>query len=218
MASITSIKDLLPKSTERMLLVGTTGSGKTTLADHLLAAAKYPRILVIDPKCTYGGKNGKTGYLMVRRPGSLKWINTRRDKLIQYRPDEQHQTVYDYDQVYRWAYRQGDIMIYTDETFLTMHGNYSPDSQRACVTCGRELGIGMIFATQRPKGIDLRILSEAEVMVKFELRNMDDNKRVAEYMGKEVLAPLQEYQFFFWRTGMKAPVVAYLNLSKSNRR
>jgi ABC-type bacteriocin/lantibiotic exporter with double-glycine peptidase domain len=44
-----SLKQLMPSKTQRMLIVGTTGCGKTTLARHLLAQAPYECILVVDP-------------------------------------------------------------------------------------------------------------------------------------------------------------------------
>ena len=213
-----TIKNLLPRRTERMLIVGTTGCGKTTLASHLLEASNYGCILVIDPKCMYGGPNGQEGYKLVRRPSDLRKCR-RGDTRIQFRPDEKHSTVWDYDEVYRWAYRRRDVMVYTDETFAVMHRSYSPDGLRACITQGRELGVGMIFATQRPKGIDLRILTESEVFAMFELRHREDRKRMAEFMGEEVLVPLPRYAFWFWRAGTGGtPVPVKLTLERGKEK
>jgi hypothetical protein len=182
------------------------------LARHILQASNYEAILVLDPKCTFGGKNGEDGYKLVRKPSDLKRLG-RRDKFIQLRPDERHQTSDDWDEAYWWAYRRGNVMVYTDETFLVMNRSYAPDGLRACVTCGRELGVGMIFGTQRPRGIDLRILTEAEVISMFDLRHKDDRKRMAEMMGEEVLRPLPRHAFWHWRTGMEHPVALKLKLS-----
>lgn len=206
-----TLKRLLPASTERWLIVGTTGCGKTTLARHALKASSFGTILVIDPKCTYGGKTGEIGYTLVRRPDHLKRLS-RRETHIQYRPDERHNSVDDYDEVYHWAYRRQDVMVYTDETFAVMHRTYAPDWLRACVTQGRELHVGMIFATQRPRGVDLRVLTEAEVISMFELRYREDRKRMAELMGEEVMTPLPRYAFWHWRSGMSAPVPVKLKL------
>ncbi len=194
-----------------MLIVGTTGCGKTTLADHLLDASRYETILVIDPKCMYGGKQGKEGYHLIRRPSDLRRMR-RTDCRIQFRPDEKHQSVWDYDEVYWWAYRRHNVMVYTDETFAVMNRSYAPNGLRACVTQGRELGVGMIFATQRPSGIDLRILTEAEVLAMFSLRYIKDRKRMAEWMGEEVMTPLPRYAFWFWRVGREFSIPARLNL------
>lgn len=184
-----------------MLLVGATGTGKTTLAREILRG--YPAVLVIDPKCTYDPQDDR--YRMVRNPRSLKWWG--RGKFLHYRPDPLHQSVSAYDDVYRWAYTRGEILVYTDETYLTMHHTTSPDWQRAVVTCGRELGVGAIFATQRPSGIDMRVLTESEHKVCFYLAHIDDRKRMAQEMGAVVLQdPVaaargtgQEMPHAFWR-------------------
>lgn len=195
-----TLEQLRPAANERAMLVGATGTGKTTLGRQLLAP--YPRIIVIDSKCTFGGKRGEPGYRLVSSPSGLKWCG-KRTNFIQYRPDEESQGVDDYDAVYKWAYRRTDIMVYTDEAFLVHHGAYAPDYLRNCVTCGRELGIGMITGTQRPRGIDLRIMTEAEVFYSFALRHRDDRKRMAEMMGDEVMEEPEHHAFWYWRAGMK---------------
>lgn len=199
-----TLQQLRPAANERAILVGATGTGKTTLGRQLLQA--YDTILVIDSKCTFGGKRGEPGYRMVSNPTGLRWCG-KRTKLIQYRPDEESNSVADYDAVYKWAYRRNEIMVYTDEAFLVHHGAYAPDYLRNCCTCGRELGIGMITGTQRPKGIDLRIMTEAEVFYSFALRHRDDRKRMAEMMGEEVMEEPAEHAFWYWRAGMSGQSV-----------
>ncbi len=103
-------------------------------------------------------------------------------------------------------------MVATDEAFLVHHGSYAPDWLRACVTCGRELGIGMITGTQRPRGIDLRIITEAEVFLAFELRHRDDRKRMAEFAGEEFMERPPKHAFWVWRAGDRHPRLARLKL------
>ena len=206
---LNSLKGLRPKPDQRMILVGATGTGKTTLARHLLRP--FPTVIVIDSKCTYGGSEGEPGYTMVHSPKSLRGLRSSID-FIQYRPDENHQTVADYDEVYKWCYRRQKLMIYSDEAFLVHHGSYAPDWLRACVTCGRELGIGMITATQRPRGIDLRLMTEAEIFAAFDLRHRDDRKRMAEMGGDEFMIRPPRHAFWVWRAGDQQPTLARLQL------
>lgn len=204
-----TLQSLRPKPTQRAIVVGATGTGKTTLARRLLQP--FSPVIVIDSKCTYGGHEGEPGYEMVRTPKQLRGLRASVDH-IQYRPDENHQSVADYDEVYKWCYRRTGIMVYTDEAFLVHHGSYAPDWLRACVTCGRELEIGMITGTQRPRGIDLRLLTEAEIFCSFELRHRDDRKRMAEMGGEEFLLPPPKHAFWIWKAGGGPPQLARLKL------
>src|SRR5690242_12949099 len=206
-----TLKDLRPKSDQRMMLTGATGTGKTTLARYLLQPVKP--LIVIDPKCTYGGKSGEPGFRMVSRPAALFGLGSSVE-FVQYRPDERHQSVSDYDEVYRWVYRRGGLFVYTDEAFLVHHGSYAPDWLRACVTCGRELGIGMMHGTQRPRGIDLRLMTEAEIFVAFDLRHRDDRKRMAEMGGDEMMVRPPQHAFHYWIAGGGPPGLARLKLTE----
>lgn len=220
------LKDIRPKPTERMLIVGATGTGKTTLARKLIqsyiAEDEEASVIIIDPKCTYD--TGDDDFKMVRAPSALMWSG--RHRLIHYRPNEENQDVGSYDKVYKWAYRRKNILVYTDETYLTMRHTQSPDWQRACVTCGRELGIGMIFATQRPSGIDLRIYTESEHKVCFYLAHDDDRKRMAQEMGKVVMTdPViaaeslggGEHPHAFWRWDSRGRVTRLAELNLGGR-
>ena len=179
---MSDLASLRPKPTERMLIVGATGTGKTTLARELLRG--FTRVLVIDPKCTYEPPPEEK-YKLVRNLAGLRFVGNHRR--IHYRPSPGQDTVGHYDAVYRWAYERRDIMVYTDETFAVMHHAQSPDWLRAVVTMGRERGTGCIFATQRPSGIDLRIYTESEHKVCFYLAHTDDRKRMSQEMGKLVM-------------------------------
>lgn len=209
------IAQLRPKNNQRLLIVGATGTGKTTLAKELMRG--YPSVLVIDPKCTYDPKDDR--YKMVRSPSQLRWWGRfSNKKFFHYRPDHDHQTVADYDEVYRWAYGRRDIHVYTDETYLTMRGTMSPDYQRAVITCGRELGVGATFATQRPSGVDLRIYTESEHKICFYLANVDDRRRMREEMGDVVMTdPViasggEQYAFWYWNSKDRKTRLAQLTL------
>lgn len=206
---LTNLKQIRPKPDQRLIVVGATGTGKTTLMKELIRPFK--KVIIIDSKCTWEGKRGQEGYHMVHNPRALQGLRASVD-FIQYRPDERHQTVVDYDEVYKWCYRRTDILVVTDEAFLVHHGSYAPDWLRACVTCGRELGIGMITGTQRPRGIDLRLMTEAEIFVAFDLRHRDDRKRMAEMGGDEFMERPPKHAFWIWRAGDQKPTLARLKL------
>jgi DNA helicase HerA-like ATPase len=204
------IDQFLPRPDQRMVLLGGSGTGKTTLAKALLGAYRG-FVLAIDPKGTLGGPKGLEGYVIVRSPSGLRRIRRGYDRVI-YRPGPVYSDLRSYDEVYRWAYERGKLLVYTDEIYSTMRGTRSPDWQRACITSGRELGVAMISSTQRPKGIDPRLLSESESIACFKLRKLDDAKYVSEFMGDEILKPPPRYAYWWWREGMDHPRLARLKL------
>lgn len=204
-----TIRDLAPAIDERMLIVGRTGSGKTTLARAILHAGNYPAILVIDSKCTYGGREGVPGYTLVRSPRALR---ATRARYVQYRPGPAYQSVDAYEEVYGYAYDRQEVMVYTDEVYLTMTGRRSPDMQRACITCGRELGVGMILSTQRPRGIDPRVRSEADRRAQFRLSEEEDRICVWGRMRARELPNPSTYEFLFADATMDAPRLLRLRI------
>jgi DNA helicase HerA-like ATPase len=179
------LRELAPTPSERGIIIGTTGSGKTTLATQLLRL--YSRTVAIDPKQTLGAGGERRGahlpgYELAATPRDLERL-ARRKEHIQYRPDLKHQNPDDWERIYDWIYRRGSTFVYTDEIFDIHHWSRPPNSFRRCITSGRELGIGMLHATQRPRGIDRRIITEAERFYVFHLRDPDDQRFLRSRIG-----------------------------------
>jgi hypothetical protein len=116
--------------------------------------------------------------------------------------------------VYEWAYRQGQAgigrMVYTDEVYLVMQGTQSPKWLTACITCGRELGVGMINGSQRPVGVDRRIYTESETFVAFRLRHEDDEKLAARIL--RAYREPEGHAFWIRKDGWTQPRHLVLNL------
>ncbi len=190
-----------------MLLVGKTGSGKTTLALALLPA--YSHILVIDPIHVLDerlplkdnedeeGRRNQEGYVICNTPDDLAEAGKREDKLL-YQPAPELMTWEAYDTIYHWVFLRKNTMVYTDEGLRVMRPNgQAPPWMEACYTAGRQRGVGMITATQRPSKVDLRVMSEAEHYACFQLKLDEDRKRMSELMGKEVLKSPRDHGFWY---------------------
>ena len=105
-----------------------------------------------------------------------------------------------------------DLLIYLDETMDHFRPSATPVSrsgwiwQQICRN-GRELGIGAIFASQRPKQIPISILEEMTFLFLFYIKDDEDIKRLYR-MGfpRNYGAPERLKEFYYWRANEKRKV------------
>jgi hypothetical protein len=208
-----SLADIAPGTRQRGLLVGQTGCGKTTLGKWMLR--NYSYCLALDPKISLGTSDAEPeghlpGFELARSPEELAELAGSYDRL-QYRPDPEYQQFEEWERVYRWVFDRKNTFVYTDETNLVCKGPYPTDGMRACVTSGRERGIGMLHATQRPANIPGILLSESEHFYVFRLEKLDDRRRMAEMMPEDVVRePAKGHGFWYQGPGRK---LTYLTLN-----
>lgn len=185
--------DLLPARGERAVFVGQTGSGKTTLARTLLRSRQY--VVVIDPK-------GMLAWPEYRVYRSLATLTKAKEPRLIYRPSWQElQDSDELEAFFSWVYQCRNRTLYVDELFGIAQGEVYPPHFGACLTRGRELGIDVWSATQRPKRVPQVALSEAEHYYAFYLKLSQDRERVRDLTGieSEQIAVLPKYQFLYAR-------------------
>ena len=101
-------------------------------------------------------------------------------------------------------FERGNTFTYIDEvTTIIPHAQRYPMYLRAIYTQGRGRRCGILTATQRPSGIPLYFSTEAGRFWKFFLANEDDQKRMAQYMGPEVLEPPKPAAVRRWPTAIE---------------
>lgn len=189
-----------PSSDERIIITGQTGSGKTFLARQLLEGVK--RLVVLDPKG------------MLRSPGEddAEYGDIENWKLREWSDDTEELLATGkpvrvripapidgkWDEQLWVIYRSGNCVLYIDEIYgVVPPGRRPPEPLNAIYTRGRELGIGAVGVSQRPAWIPLELMSEPEWYFCFRLMLETDRRRMAEFMGMEVISRITD-RYGFW--------------------
>jgi len=174
---------------ERWLIVGTTGSGKSTAAKWLLLHYPQP-IVIIDSK--------RSGFPSVPPDsvesaiGKIKRKFRKQPKIIRITPDKAEAD--DLEAVYDTCLDKGDMVIVEDEALLIP---ISEGRKFAFVT-GRSEGVGIISCTQRPFGVIREAISESERKWEFLLHDRKDKQRIAEFSGIPTDLELERYQSAYY--------------------
>ena len=168
---------------ERGILTGQTNTGKSTLANILIR--DKTNLLVFDAKRNF---NLNRNHEIATTPDEINEIS-QTGKVILYRPEPEYLDMAWIDSIFHWVYLRKNTFVYIDElTAITGRSAMSYSVWlRNCIVQGRGIGIGMLYATQRPSNLPMFLFSEAQRFWKFFLLLEKDNKRMAEYMGNEVL-------------------------------
>ena len=164
-----------PSIDQRVLVLGSTGSGKTTLGAWLLSLAPFDRMpyVIVDYK----------------RDELLNSIDRRREigfNTIPSKPGVYHlkpNPVSDDDAMEDWlirAWRKTNIGLYTDEALRLP--TRQTGAYESILTQGRALNIPVISLSQRPVDLSRYAFSETNHVAVFRLTDMRDRKKVAEYI------------------------------------
>ena len=158
------------KPTDRVILVGTTGSGKSYFAEHVLRRA--PCLIVLDPKGLISMKD----WALVPLHKAERHLNKGRDVRAYIPPQDDPDDWEPYlEYIYSLAkarkYRP--FVVYIDELY-EVGPSMGSRGLRRLYTQGRQLGISVWAATQRPKRIPGFTISEAENIILFTTRMPQD--------------------------------------------
>lgn len=164
-----------PDDTQRIVIVGTTGSGKSHAAMWHLSRRNYDE----KPWVIYNWKRDE-------------FINSVQgaQRLSVDAPAPQHPGIYivepipkrDDDAVEAQMmdiWEQEDIGVYVDEGFLIAPSN---DGFTNLLIQGRSKHIPMIVCTQRPVWMDKYVFTESEYKQVFRLQSEEDMKKMREYI------------------------------------
>lgn len=181
MKMVTKQVSIIPGNGDRAIVIGATGSGKSTASMWLMRRSPKVPIVIYDVKhedmffdlpkvaaaFSWEGvksllDDGETDYVLFRPPNNeLGNANVLDEYLM------------------RHLEELSDIPAHIDELYAFHNKGHAGNGLIALLTRGRSRGITTTMATQRPAFISLFSLTEAQHLFVFRLTHTDDKKRVA---------------------------------------
>jgi hypothetical protein len=206
---------ILIRPDQRVTYLGKTESGKTYLARHVLTNRE--RLIVLDPKGTLGKPewNLETGDW-----GKRQLLRGRKARIrVPYPLNGDWRPWLDL------AWKARDVTVYIDEVYgVVPAGKRPPDEFVALYTRGRELGISVHAASQRPVWIPQFVLSEADWLFVFRLSRPQDRKYVAGFGDEtgDMERPIRDAHGFWtyhqaWRHAVYTPRYVAKNIQQTPR-
>lgn len=211
---------LTPRPKTRNLIVGSVGSGKSTFGSAILENYHrfWPshRIYIIDPKQrfvvaksenplifpegTTAKNHGRVEGVTVNGKLYRGRIGDRRQEISVYVVQDVGVALELYDKLFKEADVRYPVMIYNDES-MDLHRSGLLDYRfKRIVQMGREKGIGHITINQRPKRIDVTLISESERLYVGTLHNINDRRALSETVSipeaKKLLTPMGRHVFW----------------------
>jgi hypothetical protein len=197
--------DIAIDPSERWVIFGKTGSGKTQYAKHLLriVAEKMP-VVIVDPNELWCGKYPQWE-TEKKKPGTIdkphlidkfnpKWhVQCLQPDVDGSEPDERLERLC-YD-----VLAHENIFIYFDETEGIATATHVPRYIRRIWKTGRAHGIGAWAVTQAPKGIPRIFKSQAEKLITFKVGDEDvDTVAALVHATQEEVAGLQRFEWLYY--------------------
>jgi len=167
----------LPTNSQRVAVMGRTGSGKTVLGAWLLSMSPFDKqpYVMID----YKGDELLNGIDRVREIGLKDKLPTQPGLYIVHPKPK-----LDDDDMEAWLHKvwnQGHIGLYGDEAYqIPERGAFE-----GILTQGRSLRIPVISLTQRPSWISRFVFSEADFFAVFHLNDKEDRKKVKRFIHSD---------------------------------
>jgi len=198
---------------DRVLVVGMNGNGKSELAAHLFNQVRCRRVLV-DPKGDWQVAGAPRYRLRAQTESNAQAELEGVDwaaPIVHVQPDALNRP--QLEALYAQLDRLAPCLVWTDEAYMATTGSWEPRGLRSIQTTGRSRGIGHLACTQRPKNISVTLRTEAQHIFVFRDVGSEDLASLLEHLPyvanlfdlsmTKVLAELPEYGFVWFDRGAR---------------
>lgn len=187
------------RKSDRVVIVGATGTGKSTVAGCLLLPRRH--IVILDPKRQWTWPNRRSS------PYGATVTTTIPEDVVKH--EGPHPLVYQPETTeikaglpwfWDWLWWRENTLIYCDELFLLKKNSQElHPGQERIIMQGRSRNLSNWNAFQRPSRVPIPPLSESEHVFVFRLRHPDDIKRMAQYTDKRIETdPVSGHDFWYY--------------------
>lgn len=178
-----------PDDTQRLSIIGSTGSGKTQAALWHLSHRRFDLM----PWVVYDFKrDGSISTLPYARPIAVTEIPVKPGVyVVNPLPDD----VDGVENQMQHIWQRGSMGIYIDEGYMVGNNNRA---FRSLLTQGRSKQIPMIVLSQRPVWMDRFVFSESEFFQVFRLQHKKDVENVRGFVPADLGKRLPEFYSYYY--------------------
>lgn len=203
-----NIQSIVPSAGERALIVGATGSGKTGFACFLLERLETVPILIYDTKEEEKFAALPASITVTDLEGVANAMQNETIDYVIFRPSiHVSNSPDDLDELllYHYNYFHNSV-AYIDEVYQFHKAGRPGPGLMGLLTRGRSRGITTIISTQRPSYLSRFCISESQNFYIFKLIDMNDKKRIGDFVPDFVaMREPEKFGFWYYKVGDDAP-------------
>lgn len=181
----------LPNNSQRLAVVGRTGSGKTQAALWHLSNRNFD----VRPWVIYDFKMDDHIEKLDAEEIDLEFVPKKPGLYVVHPHPSQQEEVNEH--LWKiWAKER--IGIFADEGYM-IPNPVKNNAFQACLTQGRSKQIPMIILSQRPVWLSRFVFSESDFFQIFQLNDLDDEKTVQRYIREKISTnSLPDYHSYYY--------------------